>query len=243
MPVYRLPFPIHFHPLFFGKCSSSLHPALLAGPDTTLLPPAACLQDGIEGVLLPPTAIHPQYSTHCHYNCAGVYRYVQTKRVAFGTGFHADMTRGLKSMKESSSGASPSDSLTHRGTPPSTVSSASYLGPYTPQTQIHVPLLPAQPQTQLTLPTPSSQPWTMAQASTAYSRALADPHGHAPSVRDTAQEKYFCWNPKHHVKVRECFMKLASKRYRDQMFAARGAKENEGRGDQGPGKYTVCSRS
>ncbi|KAI5682366.1 hypothetical protein M9H77_03594 [Catharanthus roseus] len=29
--------------------------------------------------------------------------------------------------------------------------------------------------------------------------------------------KYFCWNPEHHVKTRESFMKLASKRYRDMM--------------------------
>ncbi|KAI5661470.1 hypothetical protein M9H77_20793 [Catharanthus roseus] len=116
-----------------------------------------------------------------------------------------------------------------------------------------MPLLPAQLQMQLTLPTPSSQPSTTAQgeasqaqpttsqgraslsrgrasssrgrASTVYSGALADPRGDEPSVRNMAQEKYFYWNPEHHVKVREYFMKLASKRYRDLMFAMQGAKE------------------
>ncbi|KAI5669453.1 hypothetical protein M9H77_19306 [Catharanthus roseus] len=95
-------------------------------------------------------------------------------------------------MKESSSGALPSDSLSHRDTPSSIASPTLDLGPHPRRLSC---------------------------------RALADPLGHAPSVRDKTGQKYFSWNSKHHAKVRECFMKLASKRYKDLMFALRGAKE------------------
>ncbi|KAI5657301.1 hypothetical protein M9H77_26094 [Catharanthus roseus] len=85
------------------------------------------------------------------------------------------MTRGQKSVKESSSGASPSDLLTLRDTSPSTASPRTW-GPYPHKLNC----------------------------------SLADPQGYVPTVRDTTR------------KVRECFMKLVSNRYRDLMFALRG---------------------
>ncbi|KAI5666667.1 hypothetical protein M9H77_16520 [Catharanthus roseus] len=100
------------------------------------------------------------------------------------------MIHEQKSMKESSSGASSSDPLTHRYTPPSTTLPISDLVPPSLQTQLQVPPPFAQPQMQLTPPSPSSYLSTttqgkVSQAQPTISRKpLADPRERAPSVRD-----------------------------------------------------------
>ncbi|KAI5675630.1 hypothetical protein M9H77_06580 [Catharanthus roseus] len=115
------------------------------------------------------------------------------------------MTRGQKSMKKSSSGASPSDSLTHRDTPPSTASPTSNLQPPPPADSV------LRASTTRTVADVAYTGYSMSQPSIT-AKVLVDPQRHVPNVRDTTGKKYFCWNPDHHVKARECFMKLVRKR-------------------------------